>query len=257
MNKKYSFKANYHTNQYYENVKLMNYIPDRIIDMIVDGIQVNEGQYQNNWYTFHSSGNHIVCILIDITHLNSLQNFFRDITNLISISFTPEFNTENVENMNGMFWECISLISINFSNLNTKNVKDMEAMLYGCISLHSMDFSNLDLRNVEIMYKFCYRCDSLVLVNFTNTSTSNLTSYPGLFANCVNLTSVELPNFNARNIDGMFDHCPNLKYIDIRSLSGQEYGSIGEVSSYGTIITNSNCSNFFQSRFPNCTVVIS
>ena len=211
-------------------------------------------------YTFHSSGKHIICILIDITNCTSLQNFFGSIKNLISISFTPEFNTENVEYMNGMFDVCSSLISVNFSNLNTKKVKTMQDMFYGCSSLHSIDFSNLDLRNVEIMYKFCYLCDSLASVNFTNTRTLNLTSYPGLFSNCVNLTSVELPNFDARNIDMMFDRCTNLRYIDLRSLSCQpryenEYGWLGDVSNYGIII-NSNCSNFIQNSFSNWTIII-
>ena len=131
----------------------MDYFPNRIIDMIVDGIQE---QSHNNWYTFHSYGKHIVCILIDINDFTSLRSFFSDTRNLISISFTPEFNTENVENMEFMFVGCSSLISINFSNLNTKNVKTMEGMFYDCRALKSMDFSNLDLRNLEVMYKFCY-----------------------------------------------------------------------------------------------------
>ena len=110
MNKKYSFKAIYHTNSDYENVTLMNYLPNKIEDMIVDGIQENEEQKQNNWYTFHSSGNHLVCILINITNCTSLQDFFQDIKNMVSISFTSEFNTENLENMNDMFMGCSSLI---------------------------------------------------------------------------------------------------------------------------------------------------
>ena len=97
--------------------------------------------------------------------LHFFTKFFGGIKNLISISFTPEFNTENVEYMNGMFDVCSSLISVNFSNLNTKKVKTMQDMFYGCASLNSMDFSNLDLRNVEIMYKFCYHCESLTLTN--------------------------------------------------------------------------------------------
>ena len=42
MNKKYSFKAIYHSNSDYENITLMNYLTNKIEDMIVDGIQVNE-----------------------------------------------------------------------------------------------------------------------------------------------------------------------------------------------------------------------
>ena len=262
MNKKYSFKAIYSSD--YGNGRLMNYIPGEITDMIVDGIQENEGQYQNNWYTFQSNDNHnhIVCILINMTNCTSLEYLFSDIKNLVSISFTPDFNAENLEHLDFMFMGCSSLISINFSNLNTKNVRTMEAMFHSCISLRSMDFSNLDLRRVERMYKFAYICNSLVSVNFTNTRTLNLSSYPGMFGYSVNLTSIELSNFKTRNIDDMFYYCPNLRYIDIRSISCQsqyEYndGLIGYgFSDNGTIIINSNCSNIIQNSFSNWTIII-
>ena len=123
----------------------MNYIPNNITEMIVDGIQVKEKQ--NTFYIFPSSGNHIVYTLININNCTSLNNLLEGATNMTSISFTTEFNTENVENINFMFDYCSSLISINFSNLNTKNIRTMEGMFYSCISLYSMDFSNLDLRN--------------------------------------------------------------------------------------------------------------
>ena len=234
----------------------MNYMPNTITEMIVDGIQENEEQKQNNWYTFHSNGKHIVCILINMTNCTSLQFFFSGIRNMVSISFTSEFNTENVVDMNSMFADCSSLVSINFSNLNTKNLKTMEGMFHSCRSLQSIDFSNLDLRNVEIMYKFCYICCSLVSVNFTNTRTLNLTSYPGMFGYCVNLTSIELPNFKIRNTDGMFEGCPNLRYFDLRSISCHlVYDLVYYVSSNGTLIINSNCSDLIPNRFSNWTII--
>ena len=198
-----------------------------------------------------------------MTNCTSLQYFFSGITNMISISFTSEFNTENVEDMDGMFADCSSLVSINFSNLNTRNVKDMTGMFHSCISLYSIDFSNLDLRNVESMYKFCYICNSLVSVNFTNSKTLNITSYMSMFGDCFNLTSLELPNFKTRNIDIMFDYCPNLRYIDLRSINCQTnsyniYSSLGYgLYNNGTIIINNNCSDVIQSSFSNWNIIIS
>ena len=40
---KYSFKATYQTKKDNEKIKLMNYIPNKITEMVVDGIEVNEG----------------------------------------------------------------------------------------------------------------------------------------------------------------------------------------------------------------------
>jgi len=258
---KYSFKATYQIKADNENVKLMDYIPNKITEMVVDGIQVKEKE--NRFYSFPLSGNHIVYILINITNCSSLQGLFWEVTNMTSIDFTPEFNTENVEDISFMFQDCYSLVSINFSNLNTKNIKTMEGMFHSCFSLYSMDFSNLDLRNVEIMYKFCYYCESLVLTNFTNMRTLNVTSYPGMFGGCRNLTSLELANFRTRNIDSMFDYCPNLSYIDIQSINCQpkyesEYGSIGHgFPNNGTIKINNNCISLIQNTFSNWSIIIS
>ena len=101
-----------------------------------------------------------------------------------------------------------------------------------------------------------------VSVNFTNTHTLNLTSFPGMFGYCINLTSVELPNFKTRNIDDMFYYCQNLKYIDIRSISCEkkydyQYGSIGyDIPNNGTIIINDNCTNIIQNKLSNWSIII-
>ena len=73
----------------------MNYLPNKITEMVVDSIQVKEDK--NNFYTFPLSGTHTVYILINITNCTSLKSLFEDNKNLTSIAFTSEFNTQNVE----------------------------------------------------------------------------------------------------------------------------------------------------------------
>ena len=58
--------------------------------------------------------------------------------------------------MNRMFYNCMSLTSINLSNFNTSNVDDMDKMLYACRSLSYIDISSfstsleeIDLSNFE------------------------------------------------------------------------------------------------------------
>ena len=91
----YSFKAIYQTKKDNEKIQLMNYLPNKITEMVVDGIQVKEDK--NNFYTFPLTGTHTVYILINITNCTSLKSLFEDNKNLTSIAFTSEFNTENVE----------------------------------------------------------------------------------------------------------------------------------------------------------------
>ena len=61
------------------------------------------------------------------------------------------FNTNNVNNMSGMFNGCSSLTSLNLSNFNTNNVRDMSCMFYKCSSLTSLNLSNFNTNNVEDM----------------------------------------------------------------------------------------------------------
>ena len=59
----------------------------------------------------------------------TLGGMFHNMKKLVSIEFTPLFNTEKVNEMNFMFQNCVSLKHVDVSNLNTKNVSFMEYML--------------------------------------------------------------------------------------------------------------------------------
>ena len=59
---------------------------------------------------------------------------FKGCKSLSSIDLS-NFNTDKLENMNGMFYECEKLNEINLNNFNTKNVTDMDNLFDGCKSL--------------------------------------------------------------------------------------------------------------------------
>ena len=46
--------------------------------------------------------------------------------------------------MDAIFSGCVSLTSINFTNLNTREVTSMNSMFYNCISLTSLDSTHFD-----------------------------------------------------------------------------------------------------------------
>ena len=56
------------------------------------------------------------------------------------------FNTQNITNMNGMFYKCESLIDL--SNFNTKNVIDMNCIFDECNSLTNIDLSNFNTTKI-------------------------------------------------------------------------------------------------------------
>ena len=50
--------------------------------------------------------------------------------------------------MNGMFYNCSSLKSLNLYNFNTNNVLDMGGMFYNCLSLTSLNLYNFSFNKV-------------------------------------------------------------------------------------------------------------
>ena len=121
--KPYSFLVIYHNDNQNEKIKLINkiYLP------------YIEGMYMNNTnisimssYTFSSIGNHTIYFFINISTLDSINEMFWSTGKLVSIYFTPKFNTKNIKYMDYLFDNCLYLTSIDLSNLNTENVISMK-----------------------------------------------------------------------------------------------------------------------------------
>ncbi len=86
-----------------------------------------------------------------------MSNMFYGCRSLISLPDISNWNTSNVEYMDGMFSECYSLISLpDISNWNTFNTKGMNHMFYKCSSsLKLPDFYILNFNNIifEVTYQ--------------------------------------------------------------------------------------------------------
>ena len=67
--------------------------------------------------------------------------------------------------MNGMFFCCLSLKTLNLQSFDTKKVKDMSSMFSNCQSLEKLLIVFFDLSNTENisgMFKNCMNLDTLV-----------------------------------------------------------------------------------------------
>ena len=90
----------------------------------------------------------------------STAYWFYSCKNLTSISGMEKLNTENVEDMEGMFDGCSGLTSLDVSNFNTGNVTSMRSMFAGCSGLTSIDLSGFKTDNVTSMgsmFSGCFR----------------------------------------------------------------------------------------------------
>jgi surface protein len=142
-------------------------LPSEIIEMTVDNIKVKP----STSYIFRKIGYHTVYFLFDLSKTKSLRYMFFSIDKLSGISFTPLFNSENITDIDSMFYYCKSLLYIDLHNFNTINVENMNQTFRYMSSLVSIDLSLLNTQNVRYMFALLSNNPSLKYVNFSNINT--------------------------------------------------------------------------------------
>ena len=218
-----SFNAIYETTNEDEFVNFFGDLDKRyakisIISVEIDGELMTS---QNLYYKFPSIGKHSVKALLSIDG-NNLINLFMWNQKLISIKFTPYFNTNNIINMGGLFSQCNKLEYVDMSNFDTSLVTHMASMFDGCNSLKSIDLSNFDTHNVVLMESMFSGCKSLTSIDLSNFITDNVKYMYGMFLNCESLKSIDISNFNTpklRDMSYMFKNCKSLTSIDLSSFN--------------------------------------
>ena len=255
----YTFKAIYKSDE--SNMHLINYNASQIIEMTVDGQKVSPSYN----YSFNDNLNHEISMLLDMsTNLNST---FKDIINIISISFNPLLNSSNITNMERMFYNCYSLTSIDFSNFDTSKVTKMSYMFYNCYSLTSIDLSNFDTLNVELMHFMFYNCYSLKSIDLSNFNTSQVANMNNFFYNCSSLTSIDLSNFNTSKVTdfgSMFKSCSSIEKINIANFNTKNLIYMDSMFCNCSSLTSIDLSSFDTSNmelndymFYNCSSLTS
>ena len=182
----------------------------------------------------------------------SMKAFFKGCISLTSIKFAREYKL--VGSIYQMFYECSSLISLDFYNFDFALNDNFESLFYGCTSLTSLDLSNIDsslVTNTEYMF---YNCITLKSLNIKNLKTSKVLFMSNMFYNCTLLTSIDLSSFNTSlvsTMDHLFYGCTKLTSLN---LSTFDTSLVTEMNSmfYGcSSLTSLNLSNFDTSLVDN------
>ena len=119
-----------------------------------------------------------------------MDEMFAGCTALKILKTSEKFNSNSLEEMEKMFKECKSLISLDLSGFTTINVKYMDYAFNNCSSLEYLDVSN-------------FRTNAAFNIKF-------------MFNGCSSLTSLNLAYFDTSKIDdvrleSIFDSCEKLK----------------------------------------------
>ena len=171
-----------------------------------------------NYYSLNTDDN---VTLIWTNEINNCNGMFKDCNSIIEINFT-DFDAKKCIEMIEIFKNCSSLISLDFSGFKTSNLlKSMANMFWDCKSLISLNLSTFDTSEVTNMGHIFYNCESLKWIDISNFNTEKVNYLDNMFNGCKNLTSVNLSNFNTSQVisfDYMFCECQSLKIIDFFNL---------------------------------------
>ena len=141
--------------------------------------------------------------------------------NLQEIIGIENWNTSKVISMNGMFYNCRNLTSINLRNFDTSQVLDMDWMFWGCSSLTELNVKNFNTSKLKTMRGMFSYCNSLTNLDISSFNTSQVTEMRTMLNGCTNLKTIYVTEYNETTNTGwttknvtnsayMFDNCTSL-----------------------------------------------
>ena len=214
-------------------------------------------------YKFTKLGKNI--IKYQFKNLLTKADFLFADCNCLSKIDLSHFNSQNVDNMRGMFTGCTSLTNINLTNFNTKNVTDMSCIFSCCKSLYEIDLSSFDTKKVINMEGMFSECTNLLCIDLSNFNIENVKTMACLFYGCKNIVSINLSSFNTINVtkmNFMFYDCESLSYIDLSSFNTQNVTDMANMFYGCNSITDLNLSSFttksstkLDDMFTNCKFI--
>ena len=155
--------------------------------------------------------------------------WFGECLNLTRIEGMENLNTGMVTTMEGMFYQCEALTSLDVTNFNTAKVTDMSLMFSSCTKLSSLNLYNFNTENVTNMLAMFSSCKNLATIytseKFVTTNVNNLNHF--MFDD-----DEQLKGANAYDERKTSVHCANYKTGYFTKLVGkngdEKIGATGE-----------------------------
>ena len=194
---------------------------------------LNTGTSLPGWYENHSA---VTNVVFDPSFADArpttCAEWFREMTNLTSITGIEYLNTSNVISMAYMFCNCYRLTSLDVSGFDTGYVTDMANMFSICNKLTSLDVSGFDTGNVTSMRNMFSSCTNLTSLDVSGFDTGNVTDMYSMFFGCTNLASLDVSGFDTGNVTSMafmFERCTNLANLDVSGFDTGNATSLKEM----------------------------
>ena len=200
-----------------ENTTLTFYYDDQRLLRPGMTYNLNSGSSSPGW---QSSASNVTQVVFDPSFATArpvtTSRWFYGMSNLESIMGFEYLNTVQVTNMQGMFYNCSALTSLDVNSFNTAKVTTMADMFRGCSALTELDLRGFNTSSVTTMAAMFHSCSGLTSLDISNFNTAKVTTMQMMFYYCSGLTNLDLRSFNTTkvtNMDYMFWKCSGLTGI--------------------------------------------
>ena len=186
----------------------------------------------------------------DTSQVTNMYGMFYDMSNLTMLDLSS-FNTSKVTDMSGMFAGLLNLTTLNVSHFDTSNVTNMDAMFYGMSSLTALNVSHFNTSKVTNMDAMFYGVSNLTTLDLSNFDTSQVTDMGYMFSYMSNLTTLDLSNFDTSkvtNMDSMFYGMSSLTTLDLSNFDTSKVTDMSGMFHGTSSLTSLNLSNFDTSQ---------
>ena len=161
-------------------------------------------------------------------------------------TYTDEIDSENSNHMIRTI-ECDTLPTyIKFGDSDGMNFSPQRNSLLELIYLNT-----INIKNMSDMFA---QCINLTSINTEGWDTSNVINMRTVFYACKKLTSLDISNFNTSNVTSMyamFYNCTNLTSLDVSNFDTSKANNMGSMFSGCTNLTSLDISNFNTSSITN------
>ena len=110
--------------------------------------------------SFNGATGLIEVISLDLSTISTLQDFFKDCTQLTNIHLDG-INFRNITSVQGMFDGCSKFTTSDFSKLDLSSIDTFDRMFANCTSLKALDLSNVKLKSSATFNNFLSNTSSL------------------------------------------------------------------------------------------------
>ncbi len=193
----------------------------------------------------------------DMSNVEDISHMF--CTTLVTddvVEGVEDWDTSSVTRMDGVFYECTAVTSLDLSKWDVSNVTSMMYLFENCSGLKSVNLTGWDTSKVTTMRRMFRECTALASVDVSGFDMEHVTDTTDMFYDCKSLASLDVSNFETgdmTDMSGMFSECMSLASLDVSSFDTSNVTDMSYMFQGCSALTALNLTNFDTSNVTDMT----